>query len=214
MTNSGTSVARGPGIADAVGALHGKFVFSRRVRTLANYLAALIPSGARVLDVGCGDGTVARLIAEKLPAISIEGIDVLVRPNTCIPVRPFDGVTIPFPGDSFDVAMLVDVLHHTGDPLVLLREAARVAKTVLIKDHFRQGFLAGPTLRLMDWVGNASHGVALPYNYWTKAQWNVALDEAGLRAARMELKLGLYPPPASWLFDRGLHFIAKGERSD
>lgn len=213
MTNSNTSIASRPGITDAVKALHGKFVFSRRVRILAGYLAALIPPGARVLDVGCGDGTLAKLIAEKLPAISIEGIDVLVRPKTHIPVMPFDGVTIPFPNDSFDIVMFVDVLHHTADPLILLREATRVAKTTLIKDHFRQGFLAGPTLRLMDWVGNASHGVALPYNYWTKAQWNVAFDQVGLKTTRRELKLGLYPPPASWLFDRGLHFIAKAERS-
>ena len=57
-------------------------------------------------------------------------------------------------------------------PRQLLREAVRVARRgLLIKDHTLTGFLAGPTLRLMDRVGNQRHGVALPYNYWTQQQW-------------------------------------------
>ena len=38
------------------------------------------------------------------------------------------------------------------------------------------GFLAGPTLRFMDWIGNARHGVALPYNYWSAQEWTLALQ--------------------------------------
>jgi hypothetical protein len=64
----------------------------------------------------------------------------------------------------------------------------------------------------MDWLGNAHHGVALPYNYWTKAQWYGAFSRLGLRVTDIENSLGLYPAPASWLFDRGLHFVARLER--
>jgi SAM-dependent methyltransferase len=164
--------------------------------------------------VGCGDGRIDRLIAQQRPDVCIEGIDVLVRPGAQIPVRPFDGATIPYPDASFDATMLVDVLHHTAAPLRLLREAVRVSKITLIKDHLRQGFLAGATLRFMDWVGNAHHGVALPYNYWTRKQWAAAFDELGLKASEINESLGLYPVPASWLFDRGLHFVGRLERSD
>ena len=46
--------------------------------------------------------------------------------------------------------MFVDVLLHTLDPMILLREAIRVARqTVVIKDHTLDGLLAGPTLRAM-----------------------------------------------------------------
>jgi SAM-dependent methyltransferase len=198
-------------VTGIVRTFHEKVVFGRRVRALAEHLAGFIPRGARVLDVGCGDGTIDHLIAQRRADMSIEGIDVLVRPQTRIPVRPFDGATIPYPDASFDVVMFVDVLHHTADPLVLLREAARVGKMILIKDHFRQGFLAGPTLRFMDWLGNAHFGVALPYNYWTRTQWTEALDALGLKATEIKVTLGLYPPPASWLFDRGLQFVARVE---
>ena len=177
-----------------VGTLH-RFIFSRRTLVLAHHLAALIPSGVHVLDVGCGDGTIDHLLKQQRPDVSIEGIDPLVRPNTYVPVRSFDGESIPYPDRSFDVVMFVDVLHHILDPRILLREAARVGKTVLIKDHFREGFLAGATLRAMDWVGNARHGVALPYNYWPRSKWISAFADIGLQPVEMKTELDLYPGP-------------------
>jgi ubiquinone/menaquinone biosynthesis C-methylase UbiE len=149
-----------------------------------------------------------RLILEQRTDVSIQGIDVLVRQDTPIPVSQFDGVTIPFSDASFDVVMFVDVLHHTVDPFVLLKEAQRVAGTVLIKDHFRDGFLSRTALRLMDWVGNAHHGVALPYNYWSRFEWAQAFAELQLKVGATNSRLGLYTRPASWIFERGLHFVA------
>jgi SAM-dependent methyltransferase len=198
--------------ATAVGAFHKKLVFNRRIVVLASHLAPLIPPKARVLDVGCGDGSIDRLILEQRPDVSIEGLDVLVRPRTHIPVQPFDGSSIPYLDATFDVVMFVDVLHHTVDPMALLREARRVGKIILIKDHFREGFLGSLTLKFMDWVGNAHHGVILPYNYMSREQWAAGLERAGLHAVGTNTSLNLYPAPATWLFDRGLHFIATLER--
>ena len=192
----------------AIGALHGAYVHGRRVRVLADWLARLLPRGASVLDVGCGDGLLASAVQQRRPDLRILGIDVLVRDQTHVPVQPFDGAHIPMPDGGVDVVMFVDVLHHTDDPMVLLREAGRVARThVVIKDHTADGFLARPTLRFMDRVGNARHGVALPYNYWTRRQWDAAFSELGWETEAMERRLGLYPFLASWLFGRGLHFV-------
>ncbi len=193
-----------------IGSIHDKYVFGRRIRVLAKELADVIPQGAKVLDVGCGDGSIAKLLMDARPDVAIEGIDVLVRPITHVPVTEFDGKTIPFADKTFDVVMFVDVLHHTEDPTVLLGEARRVARrAVVLKDHCKDGVLANTTLRFMDWVGNARHGVVLPYLYWPEARWRDAFRELGLTAEEWRPKLHLYRWPLSMVFDRKLHFVAR-----
>lgn len=189
--------------------IHGGFVHPRRVRALTSELGALLPDAGRILDVGCGDGLLASLIQKNKPRLSISGIDILVRPGTFVPVEKFDGETIPYPEASFDSVVFVDVLHHTDDPMVLLREAVRVTRhNIVIKDHTMDGFAAAPTLRFMDRVGNLRHNVVLPHNYWQEAKWRSAFESLGLEIEKWEKNLQLYPAPANWLFGRSLHFVA------
>lgn len=191
------------------GALHARHVHGRRVDRLRGWLAEAVPRDASVLDVGCGDGLLTRLLADARPDLRLSGMDVLVRPGAQVPVEAFDGRHIGRADSDVDVVMMVDVVHHAEDPGALLAEASRVARrAIVIKDHLREGFLAGPTLRLMDYVGNAHHGVRLPYNYWTRRQWDAALQGLGLRILSWNDALGLYPAAADWLFGRGLHFLA------
>lgn len=190
--------------------VHDRYVHSRRVNVLRQHLANLLPQNARVLDVGCGDGLLSRLIMETRPDLQIEGIDVLVREDTHISVQPFDGTSIPYAEEAYDVVMFVDVLHHTLDPTTLLREAVRVARqSIVLKDHNLKGIFAGPTLRFMDYVGNAHHGVVLPYNYWPESKWKSAFEQLGLKIDVWKADLHLYPAPADWLFGRSLHFVAR-----
>ena len=192
-----------------VGVAHNKLVHSRRIDRLGRLICDLIPQNATVLDVGSGDGTLAYLIGEMRADVSIEGIDVHPRQDTPIRIASFDGVSLPFKDQEFDVVMFVDVLHHTADPMVLLREAARVArKAIIIKDHCDDGAFSNVTLRMMDWVGNKPHGVDLPYNYWKKARWNEAFSRLGVTPESWTQQLNLYPPPIDWLCGRQLHFIA------
>ena len=196
-------------------ALHTHLVFGRRVQRLAELLGEMIPPGARVLDVGCGDGQISAQLARSRSDISIVGIEVLLRPERHIAVQEFDGTTIPFEGSTFDVVMFVDVLHHTTEPAVLLAEAARVtSKYVLLKDHFRSGLLAGLTLRLMDWFGNAHHGVALPYTYLSEVEWNRTYHRVGLKIAEFTRELNLYLAPLNLIFGRQMHFLALLEKTD
>lgn len=199
-------------INQALNLVHGGFIFGRRVKVLSEALARQMPPGAKILDVGAGDGNMGTSIQRLRPDVSLEGIDVFVREKTAYFVKEFDGVTIPHKDDSFDVAMFVDVLHHTKDPLTLLLEAARVAKVVVVKDHLREGLLAEETLKAMDWVGNARHGVVLPYNYWNRLQWDAAFERADLEKAAWDEDLGLYAPGLSMLFDRSLHFVGQLRR--
>jgi ubiquinone/menaquinone biosynthesis C-methylase UbiE len=188
---------------------HLALVFPRRIRRLAETIERMIPpDAATLLDVGCGSGDVARLIQDRRPPLKVSGIDVLVRPQTAIPVTAFDGRSIPFPDGAFDVVSLIDVLHHVNDPVGLLKECARVARQrVLIKDHVQKGVFDRAVLRIMDWVGNASYGVHLEYQYFSPSEWEDAFRQAGLNRVDHDDRLGLYPFPASLAFERHLHFV-------
>lgn len=191
---------------------HGSYVASRRARVIADHLATVMPAGASVLDVGCGDGEIAWLLGRRRPDLQISGVDVLVRNDTRVPVERFDGQRLPFGEGAFDVVSFVDVLHHCDNQLELLAEARRVARqAIVIKDHALRGVGAGRTLRFMDDVGNRRYGVALPHNYWRPDQWSAAFASLNLTLERQLDQLGLYRWPLSVAFDRRLHFLARLE---
>jgi SAM-dependent methyltransferase len=192
-----------------VDSLHESRVHQRRTRVLAEAASGMLPLGLRVLDVGCGDGLFAQKLLGLRPDLAIEGVEVLPRPGCRIPVVAFDGHRLPYPDSAFGACMLIDVLHHTLIPSVLLREAARVGSgTVLIKDHLREGFAAGPCLRFMDEVGNRRHGVALPFNHLDAGQWRQLLAECRLRTVRTDPLGSLYPFPGNVVFGRRLNFMS------
>jgi ubiquinone/menaquinone biosynthesis C-methylase UbiE len=90
----------------------------------------------RVLDVGCGPGGFTAVVAEL--AFEVVGIDVseawveasqrtfAARGLTHARAVRGSGTALPFLDGSFEVATLIDVIHHLDDPDVTLREIARV----------------------------------------------------------------------------------------
>jgi len=50
-----------------IGKLHDRLVFHRRAEVLAGHIGEMIPASAKVLDVGCGNGSVAKLVLSERP---------------------------------------------------------------------------------------------------------------------------------------------------
>lgn len=86
--------------------LHNRLVFGRRIQILEQHLSHMIPVGSRVLDVGCGDGAIDKLILKGRPDISIDGIDILMRHHAHILVTQYSGKNFPFPDKAFDAVIL------------------------------------------------------------------------------------------------------------
>lgn len=188
--------------------VHRPVVHARRVRVLAEHLAAILPTNARVADIGAGDGKLDAALMTLRPDLSIRAFEVLPRPDVAFPVEPFDGKSVPLPDGAVDIALFVDVLHHASDPMALLQEAKRISNAIVIKDHTRNGWLARQTLTAMDWVGNKRFGVSLIYAYWSRREWDEAFNRLRLRVESWNARLGLYPLPFRWIFERSLHFLA------
>ena len=193
-----------------LGKIHERLIFNRRVSVLVSKIGAEVPPGSSMLDVGTGDGQIAKMIGAQQTGTVVRGIDIMLREKTHIPVELFDGKVIPVADDGVDVVTFVDVLHHTDDPSILIREASRACKRcVIIKDHLAENRFDHLVLRLMDWVGNAPHGVVLPYNYASRAQWMDWFAKAGLKVESFQTDIPLYRFPLSLIFGRKLHFVAR-----
>ncbi|MFB2898157.1 class I SAM-dependent methyltransferase [Aerosakkonemataceae cyanobacterium BLCC-F50] len=192
--------------------IHSQTVSGRRVKRLSHHLNTMIPPNQSLLgiDVGCGSGEIARYIQDSNPQLKIVGVDILQRKDAVIDIVKFDGQKLPFEDKSYDFIIIVDVLHHTDNPLILMNECARVSRNfILIKDHICENWWDRVRLRFMDWVGNRAYDVPLPYNYLSVNQWNKLYELSGVVCEQKKHKLNLYSTPFSMIFDSNLHFVAK-----
>jgi SAM-dependent methyltransferase len=170
----------------------------------------MLPKGESLLDVGCGDGFLGRAIRTLRPDLTVRGLDVLVRDESRVGARPFDGVHIPEPDKSVDATLLVDVLHHADDPERLLAECVRVSrKSVIIKDHLCESEADRRLLKWMDDVGNERFHVSLPYGYLSEKQWLGLFERNRLTVAEWIREPKIHPPPVRWIIPARLHFLAK-----
>lgn len=191
-----------------VTSIHGIMISHRRTRQLAAHLAELIPPNKCILDIGSGNGKLAKKLRDLRPDLSIYGIDVKCDPKSAIPVAQYDGKKIPFDDDSWQICMANDVLHHCDDPLALLREMNRVTKeAIILKDHVADSNFNHKLLSAMDWIGNFGYGTRVPFNFLSSTEWERAYNELGLMQLQIRSSLRLYPYPFTWIFDGNLHFI-------
>ena len=104
------------------------------------------------------------------------------------------------------------MLHHATakDQVELIKEALRVAKYVVIKDHFEHGFWSRSVLQLMDIYGNWGYGVSIPKKYFSKQSFNVLAGKlnCNVRYEREELGLYCHIPLLKYVLRPNWHFIA------
>ncbi|NVJ90218.1 MAG: methyltransferase domain-containing protein [Methylocystaceae bacterium] len=163
-----------------------------------------------ILDIGCGHGQLAARLKQDNPQWQFQGVDVVVQPECSISVSRYDGVTIPYPDDSFDAVFCIDMLHHTTEPEILLKEAGRVArKWVIIKDHIADSKWDHYVLTLLDWLGNAGTGVPLPYNFLSSLEWQALFDKVGLKEVQKLDAIRYWPGIMGQAVDRHYHFVSK-----
>lgn len=113
--------------------VHWWFVGRRRIllAILKRYLGAGGTNGRKILDVGCGTGTMLTHLARFGEA---RGVDMDVEAVGYCHDRGLEQVTqsaadsLPFDKDTFDLVTALDVVEHIDDDLGALREMRRVIK--------------------------------------------------------------------------------------
>ena len=155
-------------------------------------IGQLVPQGAHVLDLGCGDGALLAWLQQhrgctgygveisdaNLLACARRGVDVLQ-------LNLDEGLNI-FADNSFDVVLQVDTLQHLRNAETMLRETVRVG---------RMGIVAFPNFaywpnRLSILRGRMPVNKRLPYEWYNTPNIRVGTyADFGVLAARCGLRV-------------------------
>jgi len=111
---------------------------SSTVNLTQQALAELVPRGARVLDLGCGDGAMLAYLQQTRRCsgygIEISDANVLAcvqRGVNVIQLNLDEGLSM-FEDASFDVVLQIDTLQHLRNAEVMLRETVRVGRLGIV----------------------------------------------------------------------------------
>ena len=191
---------------------HASVLASHRWRTATNSAPHLLPHlrpGQRVLDVGCGPGTITLDLAEAVAPGEVVGIDrspdvvavarqaAVERGLGNVSFRVGDVYALDEPDGSFDVVHAHQVLQHLADPvraLVELRRVCRSGGLVAVRDaDYAAMAWAPPDPQLDRWLER----------YRTAARANGGEPDAGrhllgwVRAAGFS---SIQPGASTWCF--------------
>ncbi|MGV9453530.1 methyltransferase domain-containing protein [Streptomyces sp. NPDC003635] len=179
---------------------HESVLRSHTWRTAANSAAYLLDSlepRMRILDIGCGPGTITADLAALVPDGRVTGVDrapgILAQARATAAERGLHNVdfavadvhALEFPDDSFCVVHAHQVLQHVGDPVQALREMRRVTRP--------GGFIA---VRDSDYAAMTWYPASPGMDDWLDLYRRVARANGGEPDAGRRLK--------SWALDAGL----------
>jgi len=106
-------------------------ILTERAEILYNEIRPFLAKG-NILDLGCGDGRIGRLVAKRTSGSKVVLADVYKHHNigkTGLDFKLFGQEDdVPFEDNTFDITLVLTVLHHADDSIKTIKEAYRVTK--------------------------------------------------------------------------------------
>lgn len=101
-------------------------------------IAEMVAPGSRVLDIGCGDGTLLRLLSDKRSVdgrgveLSQAGVNSCVAQGLAVIQGDADTDLVYYPDLAFDYAILSQTIQATHSPRQVLEQLLRIGKRAVV----------------------------------------------------------------------------------
>ena len=143
-----------------------------------NRLSYFLQQEEKILEIGSGLGTVTyyfKLQGLQITPLDIQNLSVIANVTPII----YDGQKLPFADNSFDTVLLLTVLHHTTNPVSVIKEAARVSRKIIIIEDI---YLNCWQKYLTFWVDSLVNFefIGHPHTNQTDANWKNIFHELNL----------------------------------
>lgn len=156
-----------------------KKFYEKAAEEMVSEIKDFLKEKEKVLDLGCGSGIFAKKLKEKM-RVEIFGIDVFDGRIEKIPFQRFDGKKIPFEDNYFDTVLISFVLHHTENPIEILKEAKRVAKKMIIFEDLPEGILGKIRCYFHYLTFNFLFKTKSKFNFFEEKEWEKIFENLNL----------------------------------
>jgi SAM-dependent methyltransferase len=151
-----------------------------RMKIKLHRIQPLLPTEARILDLGTGNGGLCKSLREM--GHDVQPCDV--KDISFFPeVQPliYNGQRLPFENGAFDTTLLITVLHHTPQPDAVLDEAIRVSsrRIVVMEDIYKN-----PVQKYLTWFTDSlvnMEFVGHPHTNRSDRRWQKTFASKGLQ---------------------------------